>query len=109
MTAGPRLQPPLKASGEKICTRVEMSKTWGPVALPLQKINTGTEYISESGMKWVSGGTKRQCEQTLAGPRPPRPPPAGSRPHSAAGPGLVQSVNNLLMSWELNEITSNHR
>ena len=31
-------------------------------------IEKGTEYISESGMKWMSGGTKRQCTRAL---RPP--------------------------------------
>jgi hypothetical protein len=25
--------------------------------------NTGAEYVSESGVKWTSGSTKRQCDQ----------------------------------------------
>jgi hypothetical protein len=28
--------------------------------------NRSTEYVSESGMKWMSGGTKRQCGRALA-------------------------------------------
>ena len=27
--------------------------------------NRGTDYVSESGMKWMSGGTKRQCDRAL--------------------------------------------
>jgi hypothetical protein len=27
--------------------------------------NRGTEYVSTSGMKWMSGGTKRQCDRAL--------------------------------------------
>jgi hypothetical protein len=30
--------------------------------------NRGTEYVSESGMKWMGGGTKRQCDRALASP-----------------------------------------
>jgi hypothetical protein len=29
----------------------------------------GTEYVSESGMKWISGGTKRQCDRALIVPK----------------------------------------
>ena len=29
--------------------------------------NRGTKYVSESGMKWMRGATKRQCDRTLAG------------------------------------------
>jgi hypothetical protein len=25
----------------------------------------GTEYVSESGIKWMSGGAKRQCDRAL--------------------------------------------
>ena len=28
--------------------------------------NRGTEYASESGIKWRSGGAKRRCDQALA-------------------------------------------
>ena len=28
--------------------------------------NRGTEYVSKSGMKWMSGGAKRQCGRALA-------------------------------------------
>ena len=31
--------------------------------------NRGTDYFSESGMKWVSVGTKRQCDRALRRPR----------------------------------------
>jgi hypothetical protein len=31
--------------------------------------NRGPEYVSESGIKWMSGSTKRQCDRAL---RPPR-------------------------------------
>jgi hypothetical protein len=35
--------------------------------------NRGTEYVSRSGIKWMSGSTKRQCDRTLAPPaRDPR-------------------------------------
>jgi hypothetical protein len=27
--------------------------------------NRGTEYVTESGMKWMSGGAKRQCGRVL--------------------------------------------
>jgi hypothetical protein len=30
--------------------------------------NRGTDYISESGMKWMSGGAKRQCDRALGPP-----------------------------------------
>ena len=33
--------------------------------------NRRTEYISESGMKWISGGTKRQCDRALPWSRRP--------------------------------------
>jgi hypothetical protein len=37
--------------------------------------NRGTEYVSESGIEWMSGGTKRQCDRALVGePASPRPP-----------------------------------
>ena len=28
--------------------------------------NRGTEYVSESVMKWMSGGTKRECDRALS-------------------------------------------
>jgi hypothetical protein len=30
--------------------------------------NSGTEYDRESGMKWMRGGTKRQCDRALSWP-----------------------------------------
>jgi hypothetical protein len=30
--------------------------------------NRGTEYISESGIKWMSGSTTRQCDRALSEP-----------------------------------------
>jgi hypothetical protein len=29
--------------------------------------NRGTEYVSESGKKWMQGSTKRQCDRALQG------------------------------------------
>jgi hypothetical protein len=40
--------------------------------------NRGTDYLGESGMKWMSGCTKRQCDRALA-----RTPAAADR----GGPG----------------------
>jgi hypothetical protein len=31
--------------------------------------NRGTEYVSESGMKWVSGSAKQECDRALSRPR----------------------------------------
>jgi hypothetical protein len=28
----------------------------------------GTEYVRKSGMKWMSGGTKRRCDRALCAP-----------------------------------------
>jgi hypothetical protein len=30
--------------------------------------NSGTEYVREYGMKWMSGSTKQQCDRSLASP-----------------------------------------
>ena len=34
--------------------------------------NRGTEYVSEFGIKWLSGGAKRQCDRALAEPHAAR-------------------------------------
>ena len=34
----------------------------------------GTDYLSESGMKWMSGNTKRQCDRARRAPRARRTP-----------------------------------
>ena len=39
--------------------------------------NRGTDYVRESGMKWMNASTKRQCDRAL-----PSPPPR-TRMHSA--------------------------
>jgi hypothetical protein len=40
---------------------------WGSVALSFQIFrNIGTECASESGVKWMSGSTKRQCDRGLS-------------------------------------------
>jgi hypothetical protein len=44
--------------------------------------NRGTDSLSKSVIKWMSDGTKRQCDQTL----PPSPSPSGSRPRYALSP-----------------------
>jgi hypothetical protein len=31
--------------------------------------NRGTEYVSGSGVEWISGSTKRQCDRALDRPR----------------------------------------
>ena len=33
------------------------------------KIEAPNNYVSESGIKWMSGSTKRQCDRALAPPR----------------------------------------
>ena len=46
----------------------------------------GPEYVSEYGMKWMSGGAERQCDRALGG-GPPRwrtPPPRCTRSSQAA-------------------------
>ena len=47
----------------------------------------GTEYVSESGIKWMSGRTKPECGRALWPPRaaPLSPPTAGQRRPSQAG------------------------
>jgi hypothetical protein len=47
--------------------------------------NRGIEYVSESGVKWMSGSTKRQCDQTLPEVPSGRPPAARAAPPVAAG------------------------
>jgi hypothetical protein len=53
-----------------------------------RSINRGTESLSKYGMKWISGGAKRQCGRALARPRP-RPRmgvPQSSRGETPARP-----------------------
>jgi hypothetical protein len=33
-------------------------------------VNRGTEYVRKSGMRWMSGSAKRQCDRARAAPRP---------------------------------------
>jgi hypothetical protein len=58
--------------------------------------NRGTEYVSEYGIKWISGGAKRQCDRALGRPgrrgaRPPapRPPPPDRAARRAIRGGAV--------------------
>jgi hypothetical protein len=51
--------------------------------------NRGAEYVSGSGMKWMSGGTKRQCDRALR-------PPHGVRLLERARWG-----GGLAMGWQL--------
>ena len=44
--------------------------------------NSGTGYVSESGITWMGGGTQRRCDRALCGPRS-RPSASTS---AAAGP-----------------------
>ena len=39
----------------------------GRVSSHCRFINRAIDYLSESGMKWMSGGAKRQCGRTLPG------------------------------------------
>ena len=49
--------------------------------------NTGTKYVSESGIKWMGGSTKRQCDRALVCPnRGARPPPQVGQPDVYCGP-----------------------
>ena len=48
--------------------------------------NRGTEYVSDSGMKRMSGGTKRPCGRVLCRPRPART----GRPLEVAATGSWQ-------------------
>jgi hypothetical protein len=50
--------------------------------------NRGTEYVSESSMKWMSGGTKRQCDRTL--------PRARGTASSASREGICLRIAGLL-------------
>ena len=43
------------------------------VRLHCRFINRGNEYVSGSGMEWMSESTKRQCDQALCTPPPPQP------------------------------------
>jgi hypothetical protein len=54
--------------------------------------SSGTEYVSEYGMKWMSGGTKRRCDRARAG---------ASRisPASAAAPICAQRKHPKPWSW----------
>jgi hypothetical protein len=59
--------------------------------------NRGTDYISESGMKWMSGGARRQCDRALARCRRGRAQPllrrlrdlVRGRPHLGFGRALA--------------------
>jgi hypothetical protein len=50
--------------------------------------NSGTEYVSDSGVKWMRGGTQRQCDRALRAPR--RHPVLV--PHVDVGDGDLQVV-----------------
>jgi hypothetical protein len=43
--------------------------------------NRGTEYVSDSGAKWMSSSTRRQCDRALC---------AAPRPQAEAGDGLTR-------------------
>jgi hypothetical protein len=49
--------------------------------------NRGAEYVRESGIKWMRGSTRRQCDRALV--RPPRRRPQPRRPRR--GQGLIRA------------------
>jgi hypothetical protein len=72
--------------------------------------NRGTDYISESGMKWISGGARRQCDRALARRRRGRAQPllrrlrdlVRGRPH--LGFGRAVALHYIYLSSALHQI-----
>jgi hypothetical protein len=49
--------------------------------------NRGTEYVSKSGMKWMGGSTKRQCDRALG-------VPAQRAPQNAAASAVLHGTSS---------------
>jgi hypothetical protein len=49
--------------------------------------NRGTDYLSESGIEWMSGSTKRQCDRALGAT------PSGTSRYNSIDLGLVHLVH----------------
>jgi hypothetical protein len=60
--------------------------------------NTGTEYVSESGVRRMSGSTKRQCNRALAPPARAAASSAGRRAR-LPGPDTVSMVERGLVTF----------
>jgi hypothetical protein len=48
--------------------------------------NRDAEYVSESCIKWMSGGTKRQCDRALRSP-------LKAAPYNGAGSGAASTTS----------------
>jgi hypothetical protein len=89
----PRAAPPPPTHGGRLPPRVRPHRRFR---------NRRADSLSESGMKWMRGGAKRQCDRADPHRRSPslppptaarRPPPAAPRaspgPHGRAAPPIV--------------------
>jgi hypothetical protein len=73
---------PKALEAARMCVKPCAPCAWRPAALPPQK-QTAADFLSGSGIKWMRGGTKRQCDRALPAQRPPPAPGPRGGPWSS--------------------------